>query len=89
MSILAQVSSYYESQEVCSRLNDEARAIDKINAARGYDQREEAMKAEGPVFESLLSAMSTEIRQRRRNEKFKERQSDWCLSQVAKAPSKD
>jgi hypothetical protein len=88
-SILAQVSSYYEAEQVCNRVKEEVRAIDKIHDATGYKEREEAMKAQDKVFESLLAAMATEIRQRRRNEKFPERKSDWCLFPVSEAPSKD
>jgi hypothetical protein len=88
-SILAQVSSYYEAEQVCDRVKEEVHAIEKIHDATGYREREEAMKAQDKVFESLVAAMATEIRQRRRNEKFLERKSDWCLFPVAEAPSKD
>jgi len=79
LSILTEVDSFYETEQVCSLVNEVDLAIDKIHDAKDRPARLEAMKAEERVFDSLLSAMAAEIRGAHRNEDVQGPRLGRCL----------
>lgn len=64
VSILMEVRSFYATESVCHLANDEDLAIKKIEEAVDFEGVKAAGKAEEKVFDSLLSAMAVEVKEK-------------------------
>lgn len=67
VSVLMEVSSFYETPAVCEALNKEKGAIKTIDAAKQFDEVKKAGEAEEKSFDALLSAMAKELKETHRN----------------------